>query len=331
MQPLKAMAALAMSQKLAPEVLYGGGLAIGVLMMGLSISGALGWLAARLPEAVVRGLQGGLGVTLCWLAAGSYLPAEGLAGYGLAAGAVMLVVVLRGQRRFPAALAVVGWGAIYGWVYKVDGGRLVEGLGWALPRWRWPEGGEVWAGLVLLGLPQLPLSLANSVIATQRTVKDLFPEREVGVKRLGLTYGVFNVVAACWGGVPVCHGCGGLVGHYTMGGRSGGSVVLYGGMFVLLGLGGSVAAGEWVQLFPKPILAVLLGLEGLALLGLLRGLRGSRRGQGVAAVVGGCAAFLPHGYLIGMALGVLLWRLSEPKEGASDGAKERGAEAAGGG
>ena len=46
MQPLKAMAALAISQKLAPEVLYGGGLAIGVLMMGLSLSGALGWLAA---------------------------------------------------------------------------------------------------------------------------------------------------------------------------------------------------------------------------------------------------------------------------------------------
>ena len=309
MQPLKAMAALAISQRLAPGVLFGGGLAIGLMMMGLSVSGALGWLARGIPQVVVRGLQGGLGVTLCWLALGTYVPSEGAVGYGLAGAAGLMVWGLRGQRRFPAALGVVLLGAVYGGLYRLDAGRLVEGWGWALPKVRWPEGGAVWAGLVVLALPQLPLSLANSVIATQRTVQDLFPGRGVGVGRLGMTYGIFNVVASCLGGVPVCHGCGGLVGHYALGGRSGGSVVIYGMLFLALGLGGSVAAGEWVQLFPKPILGVLLGLEGLALLGLLRDVWGSARSMGVAAVVGGCAVFLPQGYLIGMALGVLLWRV----------------------
>jgi len=40
-QPLKAVAVIVITQKVAPDIVYGGGLAIGLLMLALSASGAI--------------------------------------------------------------------------------------------------------------------------------------------------------------------------------------------------------------------------------------------------------------------------------------------------
>src|SRR3954468_6218638 len=59
-QPLKAMAAIVIAQHPPAGVLYGAGLAIGVTMMLLAVTGVLGWLARVVPKCVVRGVQFGL-------------------------------------------------------------------------------------------------------------------------------------------------------------------------------------------------------------------------------------------------------------------------------
>ena len=307
MQPLKAMAVLVITQKLGAGVLFGAGLAIGVIMLGLSLSGALGWIAARIPCCVVRGIQFGLGLSLCSLALKTYLPDDGAAGYWLAGGAAVLALVLRGNRRFPAALFIIALGVGYALAFKVDAARIAAGVGFALPAWRVPAWPEVLTGLLVLALPQLPLSLSNSVIATQQTLHDLFPARAVSVRRIGVTYGLVNLLASCFGGIPVCHGCGGLVGHHAFGARTGGSVVIYGSLYLLIGLVFSGASAEVVKVFPKPVLAVILAFEGLALLMFVREVAASQRGLFIALLVGLCAAFLPKGYLIGTLLGVVLW------------------------
>jgi hypothetical protein len=61
-QPLKAMAALVIAQKADAATLHGGGLAIGVLVLVLTMTGMLSWLARAIPPAVVRGVQFGLGL-----------------------------------------------------------------------------------------------------------------------------------------------------------------------------------------------------------------------------------------------------------------------------
>src|SRR5206468_8615261 len=63
-QPLKAMAAIVIAQQTAPEILYGAGIAIGLTMLILALSGALTWLARVVPKSVVRGIQFGLGLQL---------------------------------------------------------------------------------------------------------------------------------------------------------------------------------------------------------------------------------------------------------------------------
>ncbi len=90
---------------------------------------------------------------------------------------------------------------------------------------------DIIAGTWILAVPQLPLSLSNSVIATEQTIRDLFPDR-----RIGLTYSLVNLVTPLLGRVPACHGCGGLAGHHAFGARTGGSVVIYGTLLLSLGL-----------------------------------------------------------------------------------------------
>ncbi len=306
MQPLKAMAVLVITQKLSAGVLNGAGLAIGVIMLALSASGALTWLAARIPRCVVRGIQFGLGLSLCTLALKNYLPADGRNGYLLAAVAFVLVLVLRQSRRFPAALFVIALGVVYALAFKLDLARVADGIGFALPKVHVPTWEQITTGLVVLALPQLPLSLANSVIATHQTLRDLFPERAVGVRRIGLTYGTVNVVSAFLGGLPVCHGCGGLAGHYAFGARTGGSVIIYGSLYVVIGLFFSAVSRQVVEVFPQPVLAVILAFEGLTLLLFIRDAATSARELFIALLVALCAAFLPQGYLIGLALGLVL-------------------------
>ena len=63
-QPLKAMAVIVISQKSSGAVLYGAGLAIGVVMLVLTATGLLTRMANAVPKSVVRGIQFRLGLQL---------------------------------------------------------------------------------------------------------------------------------------------------------------------------------------------------------------------------------------------------------------------------
>src|SRR5205814_4157428 len=102
-QPLKAMAVIVISQKASGAMLYGAGLAIGLVMLVLAGTGLLGVLANAVPKSVVRGIQFALGLQLATLALRAYVPAEGTAG-PLRAGPASLPTLSRlGNRRSPPA------------------------------------------------------------------------------------------------------------------------------------------------------------------------------------------------------------------------------------
>lgn len=304
-QPLKAVAAIVITQRVAPEVIHGGGLAIGALMLLLALTGALDWLARVIPLVVIRGLQAGLGLQLATLALRDFIPAHGLPGYLLAAAAFAIVLALLGNRRFPPALFVIALGIAYALLFRGDAIAGAPGL--SLPVPQRPHWDAVVTGFLLLALPQIPLSLGNSVLATRQLAADLFPQRAApSVRKIGLTYAAMNLVSPLFGGIPVCHGSGGMAGHYAMGGRTGGSVILYGAFFLVAGLFFATAAGALVEIFPRPILGVLLVIEGLALLVLLRDLAGRPGEFSLALLVALIAAGLPYGYLVAMVVGALL-------------------------
>jgi MFS superfamily sulfate permease-like transporter len=308
-QPLKAMAALVIAQKLPPGVLYGGGLAIGVMMLALSVSGLIEWLNRLVPKPVVRGIQFGLGLQLAGIALREYVQRDGVAGWWLAGAGFAVALLLIGRRRVPSAVVLVVLGAAYALAFKLDVSSLLGQVGFYLPAFHRPTPDQIWTGLLVLALPQLPLSIANSVLATRQIVEDLFPERRVTAREIGLTYSAMNLVNPFLGGVPTCHGSGGIAGHYAFGGRTGGSVIIYGAMYLALGLFFGPGFEAVIAVFPMPILGVLLLFEALTLVGLIRDLGASRSDFLTAVLVGLIAAAVPYGYLVGMAVGLACYHL----------------------
>jgi hypothetical protein len=315
MQPLKAMAVIVIAAGLPGNVLFGGGLAIGAIMLLLSVSGLLHWLVRVIPTSVVRGVQLGLALSLGQLALAQYVPAMGLPGYVLAAICFAVIALLLGNRRLPAALPVIALGLVVALASGIDTGAITAGLGIHLPSPRVPAWSDVATGFFLLALPQLPLSISNSVIATHRALHDLFPERAVGIRKIGISYALANLVLPFFGGIPLCHGCGGLAGHHAFGARTGGSVVIYGSLFLAVGLLFGGAASELVRLFPLPVLGVVLLFEAVALGSLVRDVAGSHRELSIAIIVALCALALPQGYLVGVLVGSALYyaRVGAPR------------------
>ncbi|MCS7220793.1 MAG: putative sulfate/molybdate transporter [Anaerolineae bacterium] len=302
-QPLKAVAAIVIAQKVGGSVLYGAGLAIGVTMLLLSVSGVVDWLARIVPKSVVRGVQFGLGLQLAMLALKEYVQSDGGAGYWLAAVAFIFAVIFLGNRRYPAALFLVLVGLVYAFAFKLQAPSLLQGIGLGLPKVHIPQWQDILTGFFLLALPQIPLSLGNSILATRQIAEDLFPDRPLTVRQLSFTYALMNLVNPFFGGIPTCHGSGGMAGHYAFGARTGGSVIIEGALYVLLGLFFGRGFETVIKVFPLPILGVILLFEGLTLMRLVRDLS-SRGDLTVSLLVGLLAVGLPYGYLIGMVIGV---------------------------
>ncbi|KAJ1411025.1 Molybdate transporter 1/2 [Sesbania bispinosa] len=120
-------------------------------------------------------------------------------------------------------------------------------------------------GFIKGTIPQLPLSILNSVIAVCKLSSDLFPGKDFSVTSLSVTVGLMNLVGGWFGAMPSCHGAGGLAGQYKFGGRSGGCVALLGAAKLVLGfvLGSSLA--HFFNQFPVGILGVLLLFAGIEL------------------------------------------------------------------
>ncbi|XP_009392281.2 molybdate transporter 1-like [Musa acuminata AAA Group] len=120
-------------------------------------------------------------------------------------------------------------------------------------------------GFIKGAVPQLPLSVLNSVIAVCKLTTDLFPDKVASATSVSITVGLMNLVGCWFGAMPCCHGAGGLAGQYKFGGRSGACVALLGAAKLAVGL---VLGGSLLRLlveFPVGLLGVLLLFAGVEL------------------------------------------------------------------
>ncbi|CAN6287662.1 unnamed protein product [Urochloa humidicola] len=129
---------------------------------------------------------------------------------------------------------------------------------------------EAWRRGFLKGaIPQIPLSVLNSVVAVCKLARDLFPPEQAAAAgsatSVSVTMGAMNLVGCWFGAMPCCHGAGGMAGQYKFGGRTGGCVAALGGMKLSLGilLGGSML--RVLVAFPVGLLGVLLLFAGVEL------------------------------------------------------------------
>ncbi|KAI9191576.1 hypothetical protein LWI28_010246 [Acer negundo] len=120
-------------------------------------------------------------------------------------------------------------------------------------------------GFIKGTIPQLPLSVLNSVIAVCKLSSDLFPGKDFSATSVSVTVGLMNLVGCWFGAMPCCHGAGGLAGQYKFGGRSGGCVALLGAAKMVLGLVLGSSLVMVLDQFPVGVLGVLLLFAGVEL------------------------------------------------------------------
>ncbi|CAK7353436.1 unnamed protein product [Dovyalis caffra] len=120
-------------------------------------------------------------------------------------------------------------------------------------------------GFIKGTIPQLPLSVLNSVIAVCKLSSDLFPGKDFSASSVSVSVGLMNIMGCWFGAMPCCHGAGGLAGQYKFGGRSGGCVALLGAAKMLLGLVLGSSLVIVLNQFPVGVLGVLLLFAGIEL------------------------------------------------------------------
>ncbi len=265
-QPMKAIGTAAISHAgaITPGSIWAAGLFTGALWLVMGASGAVSWIAKITSRPVVQGLVLGLG--LGFLLEGLKLAQSDLP---LAAVAIVLTFALFSRPRVPAMLALLALGIM---VAFVRDSSLLGELAAMSVRFRLPEFGlgkigweDLATGVLVLGLPQAALTLGNAIVATVDENNHLFPDRPITVRRVAIDHGIMNLIGTALGGVPMCHGAGGMAGHVRFGARTGGALVMLGVPVLLTGLFLSDSVGTIFRLFPPSILGVILMFGGLEL------------------------------------------------------------------
>lgn len=289
-QPLKSVSALALALGLAPAVIVTSAIWNALAFLGMGLAGLDRRVHQAFPKPVVRGIQLGLSWLLfkaawtlisrtpeSWRGGFSFsgLPVEWL--WVLVGGAAACLVFFLLWKSDYAALGVVGFGI---GISSLHLGLPELSLQFKLPQLfpLIPTWEQLWLGFWLLAVPQVPLSLGNSIYATADAAQEYFGAdgRRVTERKLMLTMGVTDAMTAVIGGVPLCHGCGGLTAHYRLGARTGGAPLMLGVVFMLLGLFGGGSVMSLFGLIPFPVLGVLLAYVGYQHMQLARDLRGPR-------------------------------------------------------
>ncbi|HZU88269.1 MAG TPA: putative sulfate/molybdate transporter [Stellaceae bacterium] len=261
-QPMKAASAVVLIEPMNPAAVAGAGLVIGAFFLILGLSGVVGRLARALPGSIAAGLQLGLGLSLGVL--GLRL-IETQLWLGAAISAAMLALLR--YERLPAALIAVAAGIGLGQALGLAPPFPKLDFGLHLPPLVIPSWAQIAHGTEYAVLPQIPLTLTNAIIVTAAVTRQLFPRElhPVNERNLAITTGLGNLLAAPFGGYPMCHGAGGIAGHVRFGARSATAPVLIGLAF--LGLGAALGNSGYALLrtIPDAVLGSLLLFSGLEL------------------------------------------------------------------
>lgn len=290
-QPMKIIGAYAIASAIGPGQITAAGLWMAALLLGLGLTGGMTLVQRLVPFSTVRGVQLATGILLLrqgidfmagttslqraqgsaepFLSIGAVGPIPG----GLILGflAVALVLALLDNPRAPAALVVVVFGLAIGLLFGGWRSLAVFHPGLHLPRllpFGWPSATAFSLALTTLALPQLPMTIGNAVVAQADLTREYFGHeaaRRSSTRALAVSMGLANIAAALVGGMPLCHGAGGLAAHYRFGARTAGANLIIGAIFLALALALGDVAVRLLTLLPFAILGALLCFAGVQL------------------------------------------------------------------
>jgi SulP family sulfate permease len=331
-QPMKVIGAYAIATAMSASQIVASGVVMGVFLLVVGATGTMRIIGKWIPTPVVRGVQISTGTLLMAQgvrfmvgsskfqilrqAAEPYLSLQSLGPIpiGIVIGIIggVLTLLLLDNKKFPAGLLVVLLGLGVGWVAGTHQGFDKLRLGISMPSilpFGMPAAADFTVALLVLVLPQIPMTLGNAVIANADLSRQYFGEgsKRVTYGALCISMSLANFLSFVVGGMPLCHGAGGLAAHYRFGARTAGSNLMIGVIFVLLAVFLGVHTLAVVHLIPISILGVLLLFAGSQLAMTITDMK-ERKDLFVALVMLGItlASNLAIGFGVGIAVAYAL-------------------------
>lgn len=333
-QPMKIIGAYAVATAMQPEQILASSLLMGIGLLVVGLTGTIDLIGRLTPLPVIRGVQLSTGALLItggvkfMIGTSKYqmlqkavephlaIQSMGPLPISLIIGGVatLVTLLLLDNKRFPAGLIVVAGGLATGLLL---GARLTltHGIGFHLPRilpFDFPGKADFTFALFTLVLPQLPMTLGNAALAFTDLSKKYFGGQAVKLNNRSacLSMALANFLSFFLGGMPLCHGAGGLAAHYRFGARTAGSNIIIGTIFVAAALIFGRDIIGLLNLLPMSVLGVLLVFAGSELMLTIMDLKG-RKDYFVAALILGItlASNLAAGFTAGLLVAHLLkWK-----------------------
>jgi sulfate permease, SulP family len=279
-QPMKVIGAYAIAVGLTPTQIIAASLWMGVVVLVLGTTGLIHLIARYTPKCTIRGVQLGVGIILISKGLNFMIKPDphlaiqtiGMVNTGIILGIVGLVVtfLLLDNRKIPAAVLVVVGGIAVGlfigkpvkWETLTIGFNLPRVFPYGLPSWH----DIVWV-LPVLVLPQIPMTIGNAILSNTDVMHEYFGERaqRASYRSIANSQGIAGIFSFIMGGIPMCHGAGGLAAMYRFGARSAAANLIIGTLFIILAVLFGQKALLILNLLPLSLLGVLLVFAGAQL------------------------------------------------------------------
>jgi SulP family sulfate permease len=286
-QPMKVIGAYAIAVGLTPTQVIASSLWMGLFVLFLGTTGLIHIIGKYTPKSTIRGVQLGVGIILMGKGLRFMIEPDpnlvvqfiGPINTGIILGIIgmALTLLLLENRKVPPAVLVVFGGILLG--LFIGKPLKLEDLkiGFHIPRF-FPYGMPSWSDMIwvlpVLVLPQIPMTIGNAILSNTDVMHEYFGQRahRASYRSIANSQGIADIISFVWGGIPMCHGAGGLAAMYRFGARTAAANLMIGGIFILLGLFFGQNALHILNLLPLSILGVLLVFAGAQLALMIRDL-----------------------------------------------------------
>ncbi len=289
-EPMKVISAYAIATGLTASQIQASSLWLFLFLFFIGATGLVTVIGRFIPKTVVRGVQLSTGTLLVnhgvrlMLGTSPFqllqkmpephliLQNIGPLPVGVVFGTLLgfLTLFLLENKRLPAAVTIVGIGMLLGIIFGSHEGMSQIVVGMHLPEllpYGVPTMEDMSFALLVLVLPQIPMTIGNAVMANADLSAHYFPVhgKRVTHRTLCIGMALANLGSFFIGGIPMCQGAGGLASRYRFGARTAGSNLIIGFLFLLLVLFLGPHILTILNLLPLSVLGILLIFAGIQL------------------------------------------------------------------
>ena len=279
-QPMKVIGAYVIAMGLTPTQIISANLWMGICVLFMGTTGLIQIIGRYTPKSAIRGVQLGVGIILMIKGLEFMIKPDpnlaiqslGPVNIGIILGIIgmALTLLLLENRKIPAAVVVISAGVLIGLLMgkPVEFSKLKIGFSIPMPfPYGMPAVSDLMWVIPALVLPQLPMTIGNAILSNTDLMHEYFGKRahRATYRSIANSQGIADIISFIWGGIPMCHGAGGLAANYRFGARTAGANIMIGSIFVLLGILLGQNAIIILNLLPMSILGVLLVFAGAQL------------------------------------------------------------------